>query len=344
MNNNRNSNKSNSPCSKNGIECQKIKEVIQNYNKFVITSHVNPDGDSLGCELSLARFLKMLCKSVTILNHNETPKFYEFLDPNKELNKFNADIHQNVILNAEVIIIVDTNQSDRLRSLEPYVLKSKAVKVIIDHHLEAGDFADYYLIDEDATSTAEILYNLLLSIDSDIIDHSIAQPLYTAIMTDTGSFRFPRTDTETHQIIADLLQHDVDPTAVYSHIYESWTLGRMRLLGEILYTMNTEYNGKLAYVVATQKMFEQTGTTEVETDNFTNYPMSVEGVVVGLLFNEIDDGIKISFRSKGDIPINELAKEFGGGGHKNAAGARLFNVKIENLIEEVILKAGKYLT
>jgi phosphoesterase RecJ-like protein len=310
----------------------------------VITSHVNPDGDSLGCELSLARFLKKLGKSVTILNHNETPKFYEFLDPNKELNKFNADIHQNIILNAEVIIIVDTNQSDRLRSLEPYVLKSKAVKVIIDHHLEAGNFADHYLIDEDATSTAEILYNLLLSINSKIINHSIAQPLYTAIMTDTGSFRFPRTDTETHQIISELLQHDVDPTEVYSKVYESWSLGRMLLLGEILDSMKTIYDGKLAYIVATQKMFEQTGTKEVETDNFTNYPMSVEGVVVGLLFNEIDDGIKISFRSKGDIPINELAKEFGGGGHKNAAGARLFNVKIENLIEEVIMKAGKYLT
>jgi phosphoesterase RecJ-like protein len=179
--------------------------------------------------------------------------------------------------------------------------------------------------------------------DNDIIDYDIAHPLYTAIMTDTGSFRFPRTDIETHQIIADLLQYDVDPTAVYSHVYESWSLGRMRLLGETLDSLKTEYDGKLAFMVCTQKMFENTETTEVETDNFTTYPMSIEGVKVGLLFNELEDGIKISFRSKGDIPINELAKEFGGGGHKNAAGARLFNVDLHETIKQVLLKVKKYI-
>lgn len=304
---------------------------------------MNPDGDSLGCELALAHFLRKIGKSATILNHNETPKFYEFLDKRNEIIKFNPELHKDIILNTEVIFVVDTNQSDRLRSLEKYVLESKAVKVIIDHHLEAGDFADYYLIDSEATSTAEILYKLLLSMDNDIIDYEIAHPLYTAIMTDTGSFRFPRTDIETHQIIAELLQHDVDPTAVYSHVYESWSIGRMRLLGETLDSLKTEYDGKLAFMVCTQKMFENTETTEVETDNFTTYPMSIEGVKVGLLFNELEDGIKISFRSKGEIPINELAKEFGGGGHKNAAGARLFGVRLEEIVKDVVEKAKKYL-
>lgn len=324
-------------------EIQKIADIIKRHQTFVITSHVNPDGDSLGCELALAHFLRKIGKSATILNHNETPKFYEFLDKRNELLKFIPEAHIGIILNTEVIFVVDTNQSDRLRSVEKYVLQSKAIKVIIDHHLEAGDFADYYLIDEQATSTAEILYKLLLSMDNDIIDYDIAHPLYTAIMTDTGSFRFPRTDIETHQIIADLLQYDVDPTAVYSHVYESWSLGRMRLLGEALNSLKTEYDGKLAFMVCTQKMFENTETTEVETDNFTTYPMSIEGVKVGLLFNELDDGIKISFRSKGNISINELAKEFGGGGHKNAAGARLFRVRLEEIVKEVIEKAKKYI-
>ncbi len=320
-----------------------ITDIINQNKTFVITSHVNPDGDSLGCELALAHFLRKIGKSATILNHNETPKFYEFLDKRNEIIKFYPELHKDIILNTEVIFVVDTNQSDRLRSLEKYVLESKAIKVIIDHHLEAGDFADYYLIDSEATSTAEILYKLLLSMDNDIIDYDIAHPLYTAIMTDTGSFRFPRTDIETHQIIADLLQYDVDPTAVYSHVYESWSIGRMRLLGETLDSLKTEYDGKLAFMVCTQKMFENTETTEVETDNFTTYPMSIEGVKVGLLFNELEDGIKISFRSKGDIPINELAKEFGGGGHKNAAGARLFGVMLEKIVKDVVEKAKKYL-
>jgi bifunctional oligoribonuclease and PAP phosphatase NrnA len=342
MNNNKN-NKTNSSSINQSVEFKKVQDIILEYNNFIITSHVNPDGDSLGCELSLARFLRKLGKSAKIFNHNETPKFYEFLDPQKEITKFKSELHKEFIANTEVIFIVDTNQSDRLRSLETSVLQSNAIKVVIDHHLEAGNFANHYLIDKEATSTAEILYQLFVSINEKLIDHSIAQPLYTAIMTDTGSFRFPRTDTETHQIISELLQHDVDPTEAYSKVYESWSLGRMRLLGEILDSMKTEYGGKLAYIVATQKMFELTGTTEVETDNFTNYPMSVEGVQIGLLFNELEDGVKISFRSKGNIPVNELAKEFGGGGHKNAAGARLFDVDLHETIKQVITKAKKYI-
>lgn len=325
-------------------DTEKIIETLKKYNNFVITSHVNPDGDSLGCELALKHFLRKMGKTVTILNHNETPKFYEFLDKKNEILKFEYSKHLNLILNADVIIIVDTNQPDRLRSLEKPVLQSRAIKVVIDHHLEANNFADLYLIDEQATSTAEILYKLFNEIDSNLLDYEIAHPLYTAIMTDTGSFRFPRTDIETHQIIAHLLHFGVDPTEVYSKVYERWSLGRIQLLGKAISTIKTKYNGRLAYMICTIEMFETTGTTEVETDNFTNYPMSIEGVQIGLLFNELDDGVKISFRSKGDIPVNELAKEFGGGGHKNAAGARLFNIKLKDVLKEVLKKAEKYLS
>lgn len=321
----------------------KIVELIYKNHLFIITSHVNPDGDSLGCELALARFLKKLNKIVHIINHNETPKFYEFLDTKNEIEKFNEQNHTELIKKSDVIFILDTNQPDRLRSLEKPVLDSSAVKVIIDHHLEANDFADIYLIDEQATSTAEIIYKLLTYMNNDFIDYDIAHPLYTAIMTDTGSFRFPRTDVETHQIIAHLLHFGVDPTEVYSKVYETWTYGRIQLLSKALSTLKLEYNNKLAYMVCTIDMFESTKTTEVETDNFSNYPMSIEGVQIGLLFNELDDGVKISFRSRGDIPINELAKELGGGGHKNAAGARIFNIGLQEVINTTIEKAKKYI-
>ncbi len=324
-------------------EFKNIQEIIEKHNTFLITSHVNPDGDSLGCELALSRFLQKLGKKVTILNHNETPKFYEFLDPKKELIKFEEENHKDFILSTEVIIIVDTNQPNRLRSLEPFVIQSKAIKIVIDHHMEADGFANYYLIDEEATSTAEILYNLFIFIDERSIDYGIAQPLYTGIMTDTGSFRFPRTDPETHETIAKLINYGVDPTAVYSSVYECWTLGRIRLLGEMLDSIKLAHNGKLAYAVITRNMFEETGTTEVETDNFVNYTMSIDGVFIGILINEVPNGVKISFRSRGDIGANELAKEFGGGGHKNAAGARLFDVKLEKIINDVINKSEKYI-
>jgi phosphoesterase RecJ-like protein len=174
------------------------------------------------------------------------------------------------------------------------------------------------------------------------IDAPIAQALYTAIMTDTGSFRYPRTDPEIHRIAAHLLEFGVVPIEVFANVYEGWSQGRMRLLGEVLDSMKTAHNGKIAYVVCTQLMFRQTGTSEVETDSFTSYPMSIRGVVVGILFNELNDGVKISFRSKGSIPVNELAKEFGGNGHLNAAGARVDGRNLDDVVADVVAKAAVY--
>lgn len=321
---------------------EKIKNIITQNQNYVLTTHVNPDGDGLGSEMALAHFLRKLGKSATILNHSKSPPNCEFLDPNKEIIQFIPERDRDKILKADAIFIVDTNQTERLRSMKPFIEQSKAIKIIIDHHLDPGSFAAHYVIDEDATSTGEIIYRLLSSIDSTLFDETIAQALYTAIMTDTGSFRYPRTDPETHTITARLLECGANPSEIFANVYESWSLGRMKLLGEALGSMQTVYNGKLAYLVCTQKMFMETGATEVETDNFTTYPMGIKGVAVGILINELPNGTKISFRSKGDIPINELAKEFGGGGHKNAAGARLYNVSLEETIKSVLEKAEKY--
>jgi phosphoesterase RecJ-like protein len=312
--------------------------------RFVLTTHVNPDGDGLGSELALARFLRARGKSVTVVNHSPTPDNYRWLDPDGTIVQFLPERDRDLLLGADCIVVLDTNQPERLRSLQPFVQQSAAHKIVIDHHLDPHPFADEYLIDDAATSTGEIVYGLLAAMGPESIDRGIAEALYTAIMTDTGSFRFPRTRPETHDIASHLLSCGVDPTAVYVQVYENWTPGRMRLLGEVLDSMRTAYDGKLAYVVCTQAMFRATGTTEIETDNFTTYPMSIQGVRVGILFNELRDGVKISFRSKGSIPINRLAKEFGGNGHLNAAGARLFNAELEATVRAVVERAQEYLT
>jgi phosphoesterase RecJ-like protein len=172
----------------------------------------------------------------------------------------------------------------------------------------------------------------------------IAQALYCAIMTDTGSFRFPRVDAETHRIVAHLIECGADPVEIYHNVYEQWSPGRIQLLGDALASLQTAYGGKLAHITITQRDLERTGTTEVDTDNFTVHPMSVSGVVAGIFFLELKDGVKISFRSKGDIPINELAKEFGGNGHKNAAGARLYNCTLAETKARVVQAAAKYVS
>lgn len=320
-----------------------IVSLLRGGKDVIITTHVNPDGDAIGSELGLARALRAAGATVAVLNHNETPDPYLWLDPDREVVRFDGARDGPRVRNADLIIIVDANQPERLRSLEQDVRTSRARRIVIDHHLEPAPFADYYLIDEEATSTGELIYLLIERLGTIPIDKRIAEPLYAAIMTDTGSFRFPRTDPDIHRIIARLLEAGADPTRAFVEIYETWTPNRMRLLGEVLDSMKTAYEGKLAYVVCTRDMFRQTGTTVVETDNFTNYPMSIRGVRIGILFNELPDGVKISFRSKGMLPINALAKEFGGNGHLNAAGARLFNVRLAEVVPAVIEKAGKYI-
>jgi phosphoesterase RecJ-like protein len=320
-----------------------VVPLFLNHQKFVLTTHVNPDGDGLGSEVALAEYFLSKGKQASIINYSATPDFYLFLDPNKRITKFDEARDANAIAIADVIIVMDINHPERLRTMEPHVLNSKAAKVCIDHHLEPASFAQYYIIDDDATSTGEIVYRLLCNLDGKSLSPVIASALYCAIMTDTGSFRYPRVDPETFRICAHLIECGADPVAIYQQVYEQWTPGRMELLGEALANLHTEHDGKLAHISITQELLKKTGTKEVDTDNFTTYPMSVNGVVVGILFLELANGIKISFRSKGDIPINELAKEFGGNGHKNAAGARLYEARLEPTREQVLKAAAKYL-
>lgn len=321
---------------------EKCKNIIDENKCFVITSHVNPDGDGIGSEVALALFLKKRGKQVSVINHSETPPNYTFLDPKQEILHFNRNVHAEKVRDADVIFIVDTNQLSRLRTMETYVLDSKAVKICVDHHLDRDDNADLYLIDESATATGEILYHLIQYLDGDKIDKEIARALYTAIMTDTGSFRFPKTDPEIHQIAAHLIRSGADPPEVFQEVYEKGNLNALRLLGKALSNLKTTHNGRVAYMVITRQMFAETATKESETDNFIDHTMRIGGVQIGLLFNELPDGVKISFRSKGKIPVNTLAKEFGGNGHLNAAGARLFGKQLDDTIRVVLERSLEY--
>ena len=326
------------------LPIDKVRRIIESSQNFVITTHVSPDGDGLGCEIALLYFLEKLGKSAVVINVSETPGNYKFLDPENRFLIFDEQNFDQIekILNTDVIFICDMNQSSRLKTMEKYVLQSKAIKIIIDHHLEAQDFADYYLIDVDAPASGEIVYKLIKSFDGFEIDKKIATGIYTAIMTDTGSFRFPRTDSETHRIVADLLDAGADPVEIYDKVYEQSSLGRIKLLGKCLSELETRYDGRLGYIVVTQDILKNYGVEEWETDGFVQSILKIAGVRVAIFILELKDGIKLSFRSKGEIPINELAKEFGGNGHKNAAGARLYNITLDEVINQVIQKAEKY--
>jgi len=321
---------------------QSLLPFFQTARSFVLTTHVNPDGDGLGSEIALAEWLSARGKRVSILNVSETPAIYRFLDARSRISQFNEQRDAPAIAAAEVIVVLDTNHPDRLRGMEPHVLKSKATKLCIDHHLEPAPFAAHYYLDENATSTGELVYRLLLRVDPGSFTPVIAQALYCAIMTDTGSFRYPRVTPETFRIVAHLVECGADPIGIFSQVHETWSENRIRLLGEMLAGLKTECHGRLAHVTVTREMLARTGTREEDTDFFTTFPMSVKGVVAGILFLELSGGIKISFRSRGDIPINELAKEFGGNGHRNAAGARVSHATLDETKVKVLRAAQRY--
>ncbi|MGB6648381.1 MAG: bifunctional oligoribonuclease/PAP phosphatase NrnA [Bacteroidota bacterium] len=321
-----------------------VLAILRDEETFVLTTHVNPDGDGIGSEIALAEWLSAHHKEVRIINHSPTPEVYRFLDPKGRILIFNPERDAELIASADVIVVLDINHPGRLRSMESNVLESRAVKICIDHHPDPAPFARHYLLDDDATSTGEIVYRVLTADRKEGLEPLVAQALYCAIITDTGSFRYPRVDPEIFRIAAHLVECGADPVAIYSEVYQKWSTGRVHLLGEMLAGLELSEGGALAHITVTREMLSRTGTTEEDTDNFTNYPMNVDGVLAGILFLELQDGLKISFRSRGEISINELAKEFGGNGHKNAAGARIEGGSLEEVRLRVLKAARKYVT
>jgi phosphoesterase RecJ-like protein len=317
--------------------------MIEQNQRFVLSTHVNPDPDAIGSELAFARFLKTMGKDALILNHSATPFNCVFLDRENSIVQFNPGRDGGKIREADVIFILDANHPDRLESLKPFILESKAEKICIDHHPDKAEFADLYLIDESSTATGEILFHLLTLFGESAITRDVAEPLYAAIMTDTGSFRFPKTDSAVHHIIAQLIDRGADPVAIYQQIYEQGSANRTQLLGHALSTLKLSHGGKVAYIVVTKDMFERTGTTEEDTDNFISYTLNIRGVQIGLMFTVLPGGIKVSFRSKGNIEVNKLAQEFGGNGHLNAAGARVRNGELADVVRAVVERSGHYI-
>lgn len=319
------------------IDYKRILEIINSNNSFVITTHVNPDGDAIGSELALAYFLRKLGKEFLIVNHSPTPDNYLFLDEEKLIHKYNSSFDEQ-ILNADVLIAVDFNTIGRTRSMVEILQKTKAYKIIIDHHRNPQNFVNEIFIDVDAAATGILIYDLIKTYDENLIDKKIADALYTAIMTDTGSFRFERITPEVHLIVAELIKRGTNPTYIYNKVYNEISYEKLKLLGETISNIRLELDGKIAYMVIDRKLLDKYALVEEEfdVDGFVNYCLSMKETTVGLLFFELKKGVKVSLRSKGTFPVNELAEKFGGGGHLNAAGIRLDDEKLEEVIPKIL--------
>jgi phosphoesterase RecJ-like protein len=323
------------------LNYSELLQLLKFHNKFIITTHVNPDADAIGSEVAIAEILKQLKKKVVILNTSSTPYNLEFLDSKNQIQKFDEKIHLKYFESFDAAIFLDHNDLRRTVRMEEYFRNFNGTKICIDHHLEPEDFTKHKFIDKSKSSTGEIILDFVLSQPEIKLTKKIAGALYAAIMTDTGSFRFPKTTAELHRKVAILLEHNVKPYDVYDKIYAQDQITRNKLLGRALSSLSLNGSGKISYMIIKQNDIKKTGAKESEIDGFINFGLSIIGVKIALLFFELKDGIKISFRSKGNISVSKLAKQFGGGGHKNAAGVRLFDTKLENILPKIINAAEK---
>ena len=322
------------------IDFELLKKIISDSNSFLITTHVNPDADAIGSEIALYVILKELGKKVFIVNYSETPYNLQFLDKSGAIETYDEGKHNPVINSVDVIIALDFNKWDRTVKMKQALTQSKALKICIDHHLDPENFADHFFIDTNYSACGEIIYDFLKKTEIVNMTYELAYPLYAAIMTDTGSFRFERTTQELHMIAAEMLKLGVIPGEVFDKIYDQSKFSKFKLLGRSLNSL--KLSGNVSYMILTQKDFIETGAEESDTDGFVNFALSVENVKLGILFVELEEGFKVSFRSKGNISVNQLAREYGGGGHTNAAGARFFKDNLYEMMPEILNKAAEY--
>lgn len=300
-----------------------INTFLQGKKNILITTHLNPDGDALGSEIALAHYFKQIGLSFRILNSDPTPAFYEFLDLENMVQQFSPDTHGRLFATFDGCIIVDVSEFSRLGGMRDVVKDAAFPLACIDHHLSASRIAAAQVVDDRASSTGELVYDFLRSRNAKFTKE-IVDALYTCILTDTGSFRYSNTSPNTHRIAADLLEKKARFQKIYSELYESDSKNRAWLKGRLLANMHFESDDRFAWFVLSQDLLSQTKAHIWESEGFSELPRIVKNVEISIMFTESKDGtVKASFRSKGNVPINELARQFGGGGHKFAAGAAL---------------------
>lgn len=302
-----------------------FKELISLPKRIVITTHIKPDADALGSSLGLAGYLMKEGHQVCVIAPTDYPSFLTWMEGNEDVLVYegNEEKSSYLIENADIVFCLDFSSLSRIGELGELVDKSEAQKVLIDHHLNPETFAQYVLWSTEAAATAELVYDLIEMLEgTDKITKGIAEAIYAGLMTDTGNFRHPSTTPHVHQIVADLMELGADISKVAHYIYDSNSFNRMQLTGFALSKRLTIIEGtNVAYFYLSledkKKYQYQTGDSE----GLVNYGLSIAEINVAAIFIEDEDKVKISFRSYGDIPVNELARKyFNGGGHKNAAG------------------------
>ncbi|WP_426065028.1 DHH family phosphoesterase [Flavobacterium sp. DSP2-3-1] len=309
-------------------DIQAIQLLLATPKKIAIIPHRGPDGDAMGSTLGLYHFLLKNKHHPVVVSPNEFPDFLAWMPGAETVKIFEKD-KQNctkILEEAELIFTLDFNALHRTGEMEHVLAKLKAPFVMIDHHQKPDDYAVVTYSDTSFGSTCEMLYNFISFLGKkEEIDKTIGTCIYTGILTDSGSFRFPKTTGTTHRIVAELIDLGVENTAIPSLLFDNSSFGRLQILGRALQNMIVITEHKTAYTTLTQDELNSFDYVKGDTEGIVNYGLSIKGIVFTAIFieNKEEKIIKISFRSQGDFDVNQFARDhFNGGGHRNAAGGK----------------------
>lgn len=301
---------------------ERLAEIIHKHHNFVLTSHIRPDCDALGSELGLAGILKQLGKKVRIVNGHPTPPILTFLDPSQVIEVLGETTKAEEV-SGDCLIVLDTSAWAQLGPMGDVVRSFPGTKLCIDHHVGEDELGTEFFKDTSAEATGHLVTKLAGQLGVKI-NKPMATALYAAIATDTGWFRFGSTTSETYRVAGHLLDCGAVPNEIYADLYERDTIGRIRLRGRILSRVQSELEGRFVYTYVQKEDFIETGAVPSDTEDAINLTLAISGTKVAIIFVEqVKGGFKLSFRSRCLVDCNQLAKEFGGGGHKAAAGAFL---------------------
>ena len=311
---------------KNQIKAtQKLLNEVKN---IAIIPHKNPDGDAMGSTLALAAYLNLKGHNATVVAPNDYPHFLKWLPGNKEVITYtnHSSASRNCILNADLVFTLDFNHFSRTGDLQEILKRVTAHFIMIDHHQQPDDYATVTYSDTSMSSTCELVYHFITALgDEHLINAQMASCLYTGIMTDTGSFRFPSTTATTHRVIASLMDKGAINSDIHNQIYDTNSVSRLQLLGVALKNLVVLKEYCTAFITITQQELDDHNFKKGDTEGFVNYCLSLQGIIFAVIFieNKSDNIIKMSLRSKGDFSVNEFARShYQGGGHTNAAGGK----------------------
>lgn len=307
-----------------------IIDLLQRSQKILLCTHIFPDGDALGSQLGLAHALEGMGKEVYLYCEEPASYLLDFLPGCDKLIPFFPDDHD-----FDCAISLDCGDQRRLGNMAADLVEQRPF-VVIDHHAGHQDFGDLRWVDHNRSSTGEMVYDLIRLLGGRIT-RDCAYCIYTAILTDTGSFRYESTTSHTMRVAAELMDYGISVPEICGHVYDSYTTSRLQLLQQVLSTLELYEDDKIAVIRVTMDLFNTTGTTGADTELFINFPRSIQSVKVAVFLKETPDNlVGVSMRAKGEVDVAKVARDFGGGGHINAAGFKLPDVTCDELRDRLL--------